>query len=175
MKIQGKALKGPQVVFVVIPREDGDIIFKAKAVLDLTPFEQLCPEPKPPLMLKGNQQIVNVEAPSYKSAMASYLDKRMNWLILKSLEDSDGLEWEQVKMDDHTTWAFFREELKDAGFTIFEVNRIIAGAIEANGLSDTRMEEARKRFLLSQQAPQSGSSSQKDGQKTTQSGGPVSE
>ena len=47
MKINGRKLD-PIVEVLVIPRQDGDIVFKAKPVTDYTEFNALCAEPKPP-------------------------------------------------------------------------------------------------------------------------------
>jgi hypothetical protein len=82
--------------------------------------------------------------------MNEYNSKYNDYLFIKSLEATPGLEWETVNIDDPETWKNVHEELKNADLTPTEIQRIHYGIIEANGLSDAKVEEARKRFLASQ-------------------------
>jgi hypothetical protein len=70
-------------------------------------------------------------------------------MIIKSLEETEGLEFESIKLDDHTTWTNVYKEFKDSGLCDMEITRLIDGVMEANSLSDERVEEARSRFLAS--------------------------
>ena len=73
-------------------------------------------------------------------------------MILKSLEATEGLEWETVKMDDPETWLNYEKELKDSGLSPIEVGRIVGICMSANGLDERKMEAARDAFLAEQQA-----------------------
>lgn len=162
MKIQGKTFSGPDIVPVVIPRNDGDVVFKAQAVLDFSDFDALCPAPEPPEILKpGGVRSSDPEDANYLKDIDKWAVKRTNWMILKSMEATEGLEWETVDKSDPETWDNFRQEMQDSGFTIVEVGRIIAAVTEACGLNQDRIDEATERFLAAQAAEAEGESSLK--------------
>lgn len=175
MKINGKRLDCPNIVTIVLPRSSGeDVVFKAKAVLDAEDFERLCPPPKPPTMIrKGFGRVEDIEDPRYKAAMEERNTKRFDWIIIQSLRATDGLEWEKVKYSDSNTWHLYKEELREAGLGDYEIQRLIRGVLEANCLDETKMEEARNRFLLGQVKGADGYSSLTTEQASTPSGEPV--
>jgi hypothetical protein len=151
MKIKGKKLSGPNKIFIVLPRDGEDLCFVAQGVLDYDEFNKLCPLPKPPMVRrKGDDEgTPDFSDPKYQESIQKYGAEKSAWMILKSLEPTEGLEFETIKMDDHTTWTNVYKELKDAGLCDMEITRIIDGVMEANCLSDERVEEARTRFLAS--------------------------
>lgn len=152
LKIGGKVIDGPKQGLLVLPRPDGDIAFKFIAVLDDEEFQKLCPRPNPPKTMKPGVGIIeNTEDPKYKAALEARGEFRSDWFFLKSSEPS-GIEWNTVKMDDCNTWAKWREELKEAGFNMQERDRIYVTFLETNTVSDSMVDEARARFLASQQA-----------------------
>ncbi len=155
MKIQGKKIEGRNVSVIVIPRESADdIVFKAEAVLDMEPFEKLCPVPDPPKkMLPGGRSVTNPKSKGYLKEVTRHSEKRLTYIVLMSLQATEGLEWETVDLSDHTTWENFRKELRDSGFSNVEVNRIIGECIDVNALSDEKIDAARERFLLEAQGP----------------------
>jgi hypothetical protein len=162
VKIQGKTFSGPDTIPVVIPRSDGDVVFKAQAVLDFSDFDALCPVPEPPGVIKpGNVRTKDPEDADYLEAMDVWAIKRTNWMILKSLDATEGLEWETVDKSDPETWDNFRTEMQNSGFTIVEVGRIIATVTEACGLNQDKIDEATERFLAAQAAEAAGESSLK--------------
>jgi hypothetical protein len=69
----------------------------------------------------------------------------------------------------------FRKELNDSGFSDNEVNRIINGALSAQGLNEYKIEAARDRFLQQQQARQNALSFLKEEKNSTQSGEPAND
>ena len=149
MKLHGKKLSTLNNQIIIIPREDGDIIFKAAAVLDMTDFDQLCPEPKPPLIRKRGE---NVDTPDlndkkYQEAVQKRNRQYTNYLILKSLQVTEGLEWETINLVDPSTWENLEKELQDTGFSSMERVQIIQGVMRANSLDMAYIEEARKRFF----------------------------
>lgn len=152
LKIGGKIVDGPKQALLVLPRPDGDIPFKFVAVLDDEEFIKLCPRPVAPKSMKPGIGIIeNTEDPKYKAAVEARGEQRADWFFLKSIEPS-AIEWNKVKMEDCTTWANWREELKEAGFNMQERDRIYVTFLETNSVSDSMVDEARARFLASQQA-----------------------
>ncbi len=154
MKIKGQKIEGRNIEICIIPRggETPDVIFKCGAVLDITDFEKLCPPPVVKTkMMKGGKKVDDVDSPVYKKASDEHSKKRITYIILRSLEDTEGLEWETVKIDDPSTWDNYEQELKDSGFTNIEVMRIINAVMSANCLNDQLIEKARANFLLSQE------------------------
>ena len=151
MKIHGKTYDEPRVETVVIPRNGGDIIFKAKAILDYEPFEALCPGPMAPMVMrKGGEQFRDVEDAKFKTKVNEWAHNRTNWMIIESLKATDGLEWETVDPKNPTTWDNYIVELTKANFSNAEINRIVECVIDANGLNQKRIDEATERFLAGQ-------------------------
>jgi kynurenine formamidase len=142
MKINGISVVGPQTEVVVIPRGDTELVIRAQAVLDFTDFEKLDPMPKPPVkMLATGETQYNVEDPKYKERFANWAQEKTEWMILKSLSATDGLEWDTVKMDQPATWKNYRAEL-ETNFTPAETNKILEIVMTACGLNQTKIEEA---------------------------------
>lgn len=161
MKYKGKKLKGPNVEFIILPRpnEEEDIIFKAKAVLCMDDFDKYCPLPKmPQKLVRGKGMVDDPDDPHYKAQLDDRNKKRIDWLVIESIKDTEGLEWEKVKTNDPNTWHLYKEELREAGFNDFEINRIVNGVLIANSLDEKKMEEARERFLHTQLAQGQSSS-----------------
>jgi hypothetical protein len=153
MKINGKKIEGSNVEICVIPRGDDKepIVFKCQAVLDIEPFDQLCPAPRPPMIMKpGGKKIIDNENSKYKVQVEQHNAKRMGYLIIKSLEATEGLEWETVSLSDPDTWDNYSKELKDSGFSNIEIMRIINTCMSANCLDEARLERAREDFLATQ-------------------------
>jgi hypothetical protein len=174
MKIAGKVINGPKEALLVLPRQDGDIAFRFVAVLDDDDFQKLCPRPTPPKSMKPGVGIIeNVEDPKYKAAVEERGELRSDWFFLQSIKPSE-IEWEMVKLDDPSTWKLWREELKKAGFNMQERDRIYVTFLETNTVSDGMVDEARARFLASQQAKALAEvSSQTTGQPSSESGVPA--
>ena len=151
MKIKGKKIEGVNVEIIPIPRGDcDDIIFQARAIQDMEPFEKMCPTPAPPKRKIDGVDVPQLKDKDYVKAMEKRAEQRMAWMVITSLEATEGLEWETVKADDPSTWLQLEPELKKAGFSAVERQRIVAGVVNANALSEEKIEAARERFLLSQ-------------------------
>lgn len=166
MRYKGKTLRGPKTETLVIPRESewtevegvkvekfNDIVFQAQAVIDFDDFMAICPEPKPPQVLKpGGVTSTNPEDPEFKKQHHAWLEKRRDWMILKSLEPSKDVEWDQVKMDNPDTYSLYEVELAMAGFNKREAAMIVGLALKVNSVDEDKMEEARQRFFSQQEA-----------------------
>jgi hypothetical protein len=150
MKLFDKTVDAMPEEVVVIPRQTGDLIFKAKPVLDYSEFDALCPRPKPKLrVLASGEQMPQTESKDFQEALSEYATRRFNWMILKSLEATPGLQWDTVKMDDPNTWAGYEKELGDV-LSSLQVAKIIGIVIAACGLDENKIAEATKSFLAGQ-------------------------
>ncbi len=153
MKIHGITLECPAIETVIIPRQSGPIIFKCRALnrKDEEDFEKICPSPEPPVvLLPGGATRKDVNSKGYQEKLSQWAQHSTNWLILKSLDATEGLEWDQVDLSNPETWDKYREELSSAGLSTPEIVRIIEGVTSANGLNQTKIDEAQKSFLASQ-------------------------
>lgn len=147
MKIGGVEIKGPAEEVLVLPRLDGDdIVIHAIAVSDMDEFEALCPLPKPPGMRTKAGWAPNPNDETYKDRVTQHGELRLAYMVLKSLEPSE-IEWGKVNVDDPSTWLEWQNELKDAGISSTEVNRIIVCVMQANALDEAKLKEARELFL----------------------------
>lgn len=176
MRIKGQEISGPNEELIVIPRGQSQIVLKARAVLEYDDFERLCPEPNPPFVLKpGGRKEHNFNDPKYRAAQAQRVKQQTYFMFTKSLMATEGLEWETIDLNRPDTWLNFDNELKSSGFSLIERGMITRGIMVANNLDDTKVEEARQRFLQSLQVSDDDSSSQKDGPTSTPPGEPVKE
>lgn len=151
MKINGLKISGPFEVITVVTRQPKDLIFKARAVLDYTPFETLCKMPKAPMMTKpGEAPFPDLDDAEYVKGVRLYSERKVDYMVVASLSATEGLEFETVKINDPTTWGNVEKELQDSGLTEPEIRRIFASVWEANGIDETKIEAAKKRFLASQ-------------------------
>jgi hypothetical protein len=154
MKIKGRSFDAPSDVTITVNVGEDVVFLKAKAVLDYDEFTKLVPMPEPPEVIKaGGQRIKNTESPKYKEAMTKWSLQRTQYMILKSLEATEDLEWDTVKLDDPETWANLESELNKA-FTIYGAFRVMQGVMRANGLDEKMLDEARDSFLASARAQQ---------------------
>jgi hypothetical protein len=154
MKVNGKAINGPRVHTLVLPYGDGDdfIVFKFRGLTTKDDFEAVMARPKPPtIQHPGKEPFKNLEDANYRASMQAWGEKKINWEFLKSISVTDGLEWATVDMANPETWGNWRKDIED-NFGVVEFSRIFGGFLEANSLSDERIEEARARFLASQVA-----------------------
>jgi hypothetical protein len=161
MKMQGHTFDSPNVEICAIPRGNGkpDVIFLAKAVLSYEEFDAICPRPKPPLQrMPGNKLVENAQDPTYLSEVDKYGEYRLAWLILKSLEGTEGLEWDTIDMKNPKTWMNYQDELKAAFFSNMEINRIQQAVFDANAVNEARVNEARENFVRGQAEAQATSS-----------------
>lgn len=153
MKIKGKKISGPSEVIIPVIRGTDDIIFKARAVLDFTKFDLLCKMPKPPMIIRtgDTEATAQITDEKYQKAVDDYAKKRSAFMIIESLSATDDMVWEQVDMNNPDTWLNYEIELRESGLNEVEMARLINGVLEANGLDSQKIEEAKKRFLASQQ------------------------
>lgn len=172
MRIKGRTISGPNIEVVVIPRGNGnDIVFKAQAVLDTKDFDRLCPAPTPPKkMIRGGALQEDVNDEGYRKEMQEWGKRKTHHLILRSLEATDDLQWDTVDMSVPDTWGNYDDEMTQSGFSEVEKIKIVEAVFAANCLNESRLEEARQRFLRFQEAESTNSSSPTAGPPSMPSG-----
>jgi len=151
MKIKGQDLRQPNTETLVLPREDGEIVLKFQSVLDTDEFDKQFPSPEPPYIRRPGDKgaTPDFEDKVYKAKMEEYGQMKTKWMFLKSVQATEGLEWEIVKLNDPKTWDKVDEELKQAGFNQFEIARIYQAMMRVNALDEEYLAQARKRFFES--------------------------
>jgi len=155
MKMHGKQVRGVNRDVVVFPRPDGNLVFTAEAIQSWEEFEKLCPMPMPPMrLLPGGVQQPDVAAESYRKKLNDWGGLKTNYMVVKTLSPTDGLEWETVDLAKPETWGNWRKELEDSGFIENEVVHLLKLCSNVNAVSEEMMDRARESFLL--EARQSG-------------------
>jgi len=174
MRINGVEVSGPNEEILVLPRKDQNIVFRAVAIPSFEEFEAQVPTPKAPGIRTKDGFKLDEKDPTYRQQKAVYSEKKIAYMVVRSLEPSN-IEWETVNIDKPNTWLNWSEELKNAGFSEIEIGRIQNLVLQANSLDESKIEAARKDFLLGEEAALENSSSQNTEQPSTQSGQPVND
>lgn len=153
MKMFGKKVEGANVVTKVFPRDNGEqIVIRAKAIYDYKQFEDSIPVPEPYQISKPNGQTeYDFEDKKYKQELEEYFLKKSYWMALKSLEATEGLEWETVDLSDSDTWGNYLAELQTC-FTPQELDLVATCILDACGLNRAKIEEATESFLKGREA-----------------------
>lgn len=172
MKLTGHTFDEPAIEYCILPKGEVTVVFKCGPVLDYDDFDKLCPIPKPPTLIKkGGIRELDIKDNSYLDQISLRGDRRVQYIVLKSLEYTKGLDWETVDMDNPSTWGNFHKELQDAYFTETDINRIQNACFAANSLSELKVEEARANFFAGLEAEKAeASSGPTPEQETTSSG-----
>jgi hypothetical protein len=171
MRIGGITIAGPTQELLVLPRGEQTIVIRAQAI-NLDEFDILCPEPKAPGKLTKDGWVPMPDDENYRQILQNHNEKRIAYLVINSLEPSE-IEWDTVQVDNPHTWTNYVQDFKAAGLTTIEVNRIVQCVMQANSLDESKLEQARKVFLLGQVRAQKESSGQNTEPESTQSGNPV--
>lgn len=171
MKLHGKKIEGLNVEEIFIPRGEETLVFKAQAIADYDEFEGMCPRPKPK-KARNRQNIVvdRLDDPNYIQAVDKYAEMKVAYMVIKSLEATETLEWETVELGLPETWLNYKTELAASGFTDPEIARIFNGVMAACGLDQSKVDAARDRFLAGRQEESESLLSRRGEQNSTQSG-----
>lgn len=157
MKFKGQSVANTNVEYVVIPRGETRIVFIAKPVVSMDPFNELYLEPQPPSIEfpehTGRAPEKDFTDSRYLGRVKDYCEARYYWMVLTSLRDSPDIQWETIDMAKPDTYKNFEIELQNAEFLPIEINKIRNAVSIVNALDERQMEEARKSFLASLQAP----------------------
>lgn len=149
MIINGREVTKPNEDFLVIPRgADEAIVFEGRAIKLFDEFHALCKPPEAPVDLTRSGPVANEKDATYLTRMDMYLQQKLGWMVIKTLEPSN-IEWsEAINMEKCNTWTKWADELAEAGFTAAEQQRIMSFVLEVNSLSEKKLEAARADFLL---------------------------
>lgn len=170
MKIKGRAISSAQETYVVIPRAGEDIILRLKTVDDFEDFNKLCPMPEPPRIKKpGQAEIMDTTDPEYKKEVNEWALKKLSWTLIKSLEDTEEIEWDMHEdiplkkgeeapetkeyngliMNDSDSWYHAFTQLSES-FSSSEVDFIMQKFNMVQGLTNDKIKEATESFLAGQ-------------------------
>lgn len=148
MKIGGVDPKTlPMEDFLVLPRGDKTIVFRACGLPNLDDFHAQVPEPRAPGRLTPQGTVYDTKEPSYVANQAEYFKRRWAFLMVKSLEPSH-IEWDTVNMDNPGTWANWSEDLRANGITNVEIGLVRDLVTGVNQLDEAKLKKAREAFLL---------------------------
>jgi hypothetical protein len=95
-------------------------------------------------------------------------------MVIRSLEPSE-IEWDTVDPDNPSTWLNWDRDMKSAGLSQVECNRILQLVFQANCLDEAKLQKAREAFLLGQQPVPSEFSGPNTEPESTPSGEPAAE
>jgi len=155
MRYKGRKIEGRNSDILVLIKNGEKIMFKAEAVSDYAAFEKLVPLPTPPQVLRpGGVREANIHHPEYKKALEAYAESKTNYLIIKSLEASQDVEWDNIDATKPDTWKNWKTELTESGFTEIEILRIVQLCTRVNSLDDEMLEEAKNDFLRQASQPE---------------------
>lgn len=152
LMIGGQVAPGPKKKELYLPRDTGVIVFHFLAVNDDSDFQALVKRPGVPRVWKvGEGNVDNPADPNYIKKRDDYAEKKGNWYFLTSIAPSN-ITWETIDMANPETWGNWQNELKAAGFSESERDRIYSSFLECNMVTDSMLIEARNRFFSEQQA-----------------------
>jgi hypothetical protein len=156
MIINGQEVSKANEDVLVIPRgTSAPVVFDGKAIKDFKEFHDLCKVPEAPVDLTRNGPVANDKDKTYLSRMDSYLEQKLGWMVLKTLEPSK-IEWsEAIDREKSITWIKWADELAEAGFTAAEQQRIMQFVLDVNSLNEQKLAAARSDFLLGRAQGQS--------------------
>lgn len=142
MKLSGIKVDAKYIKEITFYRDETEFVFKLEAVSDYRDFEKDHPQPEPPVITKsGNITYKNVKDPDYIEIQKEWDEWRIHWLVLNTIKE---IEWDTVTSDP-STFENWTNDLKEAGFSIFEVQRLQSEILIVNGLMEPkRIDEAVK-------------------------------
>jgi len=136
----------PTEEVLVLPRGDNRIVFRARGLESMDEFNKLSPEPKAPGKLTRDGWVPDTADEGYQSVMAEFSKRRTGYYMVHSLEPSE-IEWDTVQADNPSTWCNWEDDLRGAGLSRIEINRVSALVLEANCLDEAKLRKAREVFL----------------------------
>ncbi len=138
---------------IKIPRPDGELNFKVAAIpLGLArQFEKVVPKPAPPtssVMRVGHAPDItrNWEDPEFLKSMEEFIFLRSLYMVYRSLELDENLEW-PCKPVDIVTMRTLAQSIVDSGLSDGDVSMILDRANHLSNIMPEDLEAARKRFL----------------------------
>lgn len=172
MKVGGVEVTKCEEV-LVLPRIHGaDLVFKAQAVPSMEYFDDICPKPTPgKRLVKGGQKEDHI-TDSFVKELEEWGKRRYAYICVKSLEPSE-IEWDKVDLEKPSTWNGWMDEMREAGLSDTEINRVQTLVLDANALNESKLKAARDSFLRGQGADTAESSGLRTTPGNSQSGKPA--
>lgn len=177
MKLKGRVASVNIITEMFIREGQEPLVFKAAAIMDGEDFSKYVPEVVPPMIKRVGEDVAtpNYTDEKYIKAVNKRANLQTYWMIIKSLQATEDLVWDKVKLDDPTTWMLLDDEIKEFGLSNIEKTKLINAVMRANSLDERFIEAAKARFIRSQQAAkETATSSQADELPNTKLGAPVS-
>ena len=148
MKIGGVDPKTlPLEDFLVLPRGNKTLVFRAQGLPNLDEFHAMVPEPKAPGRLTPQGTVHDTNEPGFQASQQEYFKRRWAYLMVKSLAPSN-IEWDTVDMDSPATWANWSTDLIKNGITNVEIGLIRDLVTGTNQLDEAKLKKAREAFQL---------------------------
>jgi len=154
MKINGITVSQPKPEVMVLPFGGAELVIHARYIPaeELEELDKLLIKPEAPVITRVKDGKKQAPAPdtadkAYQSAMDLYHQKRMSWVYIRSLDATEGIEWDTVKIEDPETWNNWTTDLESSGLPNSYIIRISQLVSDAQGWNPERIEEATKNFL----------------------------
>src|SRR4051812_15065474 len=110
MRLNGKKIEGLNVEEVIIPRGEDVLVFRAQAVIDYSVCDALNPKPKPKKGRNRAGELVEMtNDKTFETALDDWATRKLSFMVLKSLQATENLEWDTVDMNDMNTWNNWRK------------------------------------------------------------------
>lgn len=149
MKFNGTRISAPKPVTVKFYREEGELEFVCKAILDFEDFEKLVPEPEPPVFVptgpNAGVRRKDYNNPAYLEAKNKRNKLKARYVFLYSIKDTPNLEFEHLDPLDPDTWDKIEEEF--SSFTPQEVSKLYEAVNSAQMPNGETEEEAMQSFF----------------------------
>lgn len=164
MRLKGKTYKLP-IEELVFQRGDDFIYFKLQGITSLEEYDAIVVKPQPPTISEPGRPVYqDLQDPKYIQAAAEYSKQQIDYLVIKALSATEGLEWETVSITDPHTWSEWRNELLTLGLTHYEVEQVATSALRVHGATG-QTKSVRDAFLAytaaqAQKAAEAAKSSQ---------------
>jgi hypothetical protein len=148
MKINGLTVTKPEPKVLVIPLGDQKYVLHAQYVENTKEFDEFYPEPLAPEEIKADgTRFRDFNDKTYREKIDKRIRAKYDWFYIKSLEATEGLEWDTVDMTNPETFNNWRKDLLDAGMPVTFMARIIDMVNEVNGFDVSKLDEATESFL----------------------------
>jgi hypothetical protein len=144
MKVGGKPINGLNEDVLVLPRGDGDIVFRGRAIADPDKFTKMVTPPTPPRILKKNEMVTDFEDSGYLDSLMAYQIARTGFTVIETLYE---VEWDTVNEEDPQTFANWVNDLEGV-FSAAEQQQILNFVTRVNSLDQGKITAARDAFQI---------------------------
>lgn len=168
MRIAGKTLEGFKPQLVVFERPNDPIAFSIGPVVDYAEYDQIEKQPEPPeRVYPGGTKKKDIKDKGFVEKLEEYLENFNTWAFLKSLSYTKDLEFDQVDINDPSTYKNLEGEMLSV-LTKPEYNILLQKIHAVNSVTEDQLEKARDRFLALQRQRQENLSQQSSQQEESQ-------